>query len=66
MGWYQGTVEEVINEKTLKVRILWDVECLGVSNVGKSDHKWVKGNWNPKTAKKGRMATKFVWRLEMS
>ena len=60
LGWYQGTVQKVINEKTLRVRILWDEECLGESDVRTSDHKLVKGNWNPKTAKKGG------WRQHLS
>ena len=42
LGWYQGTVQKVINEKTLRVRILWDEECLGESDVRTSDHKLVK------------------------
>ena len=33
LGWCQGTVQTVINEKTLRVRILWDEDCLGVSDV---------------------------------
>ena len=43
-----------------RVRILWDEECLGVSDVRTSDHKLVKGNWNLKTAKKGG------WRQNLS
>ena len=48
----RGQLRKIINEKTLRVRILWDEECLGVSDVRTSNHKLVKGNWNPKTAKR--------------
>ena len=60
LGWLQGIVQKVINEKTLRVRILWDEECLGVSDIRTSDHKLVKGNWDPKTARKGG------WRQNLS
>lgn len=52
-GWYHGIIQQVVNEKTNRVRIKWDEECLGEDDVRVSDHKLVLGNWNPKTVKKG-------------
>ena len=50
---YHGIIQQVVNEKTNRVRIKWDEECLGEDDVRVSDHKLVLGNWNPKTVKKG-------------
>ena len=48
VGWYHGTVQEVVNEKTNRVIIKWDTECLDEHYVGVTDQKLVISNWNPK------------------
>ena len=53
LGWYQGTVQSILNENNRRVRIKWDEECLGEGDVRVSNHKLMRGNWNPKVAKKG-------------
>ncbi len=53
LGWYHGTVKKILNEKTRRIRVEWDQECLGEDGICISDHKISKGNWNPKTAKRG-------------
>ena len=52
LGWYHGTVQEVVNEKTNCVRIKWDVECLGEHDVRVTNQKLVLSNWNPKIVNK--------------
>ena len=54
LGWYQGVIKRVVNEKTIRVRIKWDEEYLGRKDARESDQKLVLDNWNPKIAKKGR------------
>ena len=44
LGWYHGTVQEVVNENTNRVRIKWDAEYLGEDNVLVTDHKLVISN----------------------
>ena len=39
LGWYQGTVQSILNEKNRRVRIKWDEECLGEGDVRVSNHK---------------------------
>ena len=48
LNWYNGTVQELVNEKTNRVRIKWDEECLGEHTVRETDKKLVISNWNPK------------------
>ena len=53
LGWYHGTVQEVFNEKTNRVKIKWDSEFLGENDVRMTDQKLVLSNWNKKKVKKG-------------
>ena len=53
LGWYHGTVLEVVNESKNHVRIKWDSECLGEHDLRGTDQKLVLNNWNPKKVKKG-------------
>ena len=53
LGWYYGTAQEEVNEKTNRVSIKWDAECLGEHDVRLTDKKLVLSNWNPKKVKKG-------------
>ena len=53
LGWYHGTVQEVVNEKTNRAKIKWDAECLGDHDVKMTDEKLVLSNCNPEKVKKG-------------
>ena len=53
LGWYHGTVQGVVNEKTNCVRINWNAESLGEHDMKMTDQKLVLSNWNPKKVKKG-------------
>ena len=47
LGWYQGTIKTILNEKTRRVRIEWDEACLGEGDVRRLDqlHAAKKGGW---------------------
>ena len=53
LGWYHGTVQEVVNENTNRVIIKCDAECLVDHDMIVTDHKLFLSNWNPKKVKKG-------------
>ena len=44
LGWYNGTVPEVVNEKTNRVRIEWGTECLGEYDMRVMYQKFVLSN----------------------
>ena len=52
LGWYNGKVTKVIDEKKNSVEIEWNEDCLGDGDSRKSRHILSPGNWNPKKAKK--------------
>ena len=41
LGWYHGTVQEVVNEKKKRAIMKWDTECLGEHDVRVTDQKLV-------------------------
>ena len=53
LGWYHGTVVELMNEKYHTAKIEWDKDCIGTRDAKVSTHKLVPSNWNPQKAKKG-------------
>ena len=53
LGWHHGTVQEIVNEKTNRMRKNWDAEILGENDVKITNQKLVLRNWNPKKVKKG-------------
>ena len=44
LGWYHGTVQEVVNEKTNHMRMKWEAEYLGEHDVKMTDQKLVLSN----------------------
>ena len=59
MGWYHGMVQEVFNEKTERMRIKWDSECLVEQDLRVIDQKLVISNWNPEKSEERWVAGLF-------
>ena len=51
--WYRGTVVEIINEKTDRVKIKWDEKGLHADDPTETIQKLTNNKYNPKTTSEG-------------
>ena len=53
VNWYHGVVKKLLNEKSRRVLIQWNEECLGSEDARTSKHRLGISKWNPENCTEG-------------